>query len=102
MHEKNYTPFLLKTQAAIWVNIFQPIPENTTSHYFLTKDPLEKLGKVHTQTLNRLQEAMNSFDFKIVYKKRFQNASQLSQPKTSLTQLPGTTSNYKRNKKMIH
>jgi hypothetical protein len=31
--------------------------------------PLEKLGKVHTRNLNRLQEAMNSFDFDIVYKK---------------------------------
>jgi hypothetical protein len=31
--------------------------------------PLEKLGKVHTKTLNRLQESMNTFDFEIVYKK---------------------------------
>ena len=31
--------------------------------------PLEKLGKVHTKTLNRLQEAMLTFDFEIVYKK---------------------------------
>ncbi len=31
--------------------------------------PLEKVGKVHTKTLNRLQESMNTFDFDIVYKK---------------------------------
>ena len=29
---------------------------------------MEKLGKVHTKTLNRVQEAMLTFDFKIVYK----------------------------------
>jgi hypothetical protein len=27
------------------------------------------LGQVHTKTLNRLQEAMNTFDFDIIYKK---------------------------------
>ena len=31
--------------------------------------PLEKLGKVHTKTLNRLQEVMNTYDFDIIYKK---------------------------------
>jgi hypothetical protein len=31
--------------------------------------PLEKLGKVHTKMLNRLQEAINNFDFEIIYKK---------------------------------
>ena len=31
--------------------------------------PLKKLGKVHTKTLNRLQEIMNAYDFDIMYKK---------------------------------
>jgi hypothetical protein len=31
--------------------------------------PLEKLGKVHTKMLNRLQEVMNTYDFNIIYKK---------------------------------
>ncbi len=31
--------------------------------------PLENLGKVHTKTLNRLQEIMNTYNFDIVYKK---------------------------------
>ena len=30
---------------------------------------MEKLGKVHTKTLNRLQEAMLTFEFETVYKK---------------------------------
>ena len=40
-------------------------------HFTLFTDhkPLEKLGKVHNKTLNRLQEIMNTYDFKIIYKK---------------------------------
>jgi hypothetical protein len=30
--------------------------------------PLVALGKIHTRTLNRLQEAMNELDFEIIYK----------------------------------
>jgi hypothetical protein len=37
-------------------------------HFTLFTDhkPLEKLGKVHTKTLYRLQEIMNIYDFEIV------------------------------------
>ena len=31
--------------------------------------PLEKLGKVHTKTIHRLQEAMNQFNFQVTYLK---------------------------------
>lgn len=59
-HEKNYTLFLLGMQAAIWgMENF-----NVTDH-----KPLEKLGKVHTKTLNCLQEAMTTYDFEIINKK---------------------------------
>ena len=68
-HEKNYTPYLLEMQAAIWAM------ENFDTHLhgrhftlFTDHQPLEKLGKVHTKTLNQLQEAMLTFDFEIVYK----------------------------------
>jgi hypothetical protein len=72
MHEKNYTPFLLKMQAAIWaMEYFSTYLRACLFTLFSDQKPLEKLGKVHTQTLNRIQEAMNSFDFKIVYKKDF-------------------------------
>ena len=39
-------------------------------HFKLFTDhkPLEKLGKVHTKTLNRLQQMMNLFSFDIIYK----------------------------------
>ena len=36
---------------------------------FTDHKPLEKLGKVHTKTLNRLQQMMNLFSFEIIYKK---------------------------------
>jgi hypothetical protein len=36
---------------------------------FTDHRPLEKLGKVHTKTLNRLQEIMNTYDFEIMCKK---------------------------------
>jgi len=36
---------------------------------FTDHKPLEKLGKVHTQTLHRIQEAMLEYDFEIHYKK---------------------------------
>ena len=69
-HEKNYTPFLLEMQAAIWgMEHFQVNLKGRHFVLFTDHKPLEKLGKVHTKTLNRLQEAMNTFDFEIVYKK---------------------------------
>ena len=69
-HEKNYTPFLLEMQAAIWgMEHFCTYLKGRHFTLYTDHKPLEKLGKVHTKTLNRLQEAMNIYDFKIVYKK---------------------------------
>jgi hypothetical protein len=69
-HEKNYTPFLLEMQAALWgMDHFSTYLRGRHFTLFTDHKPLEKLGKVHTKTLNRLQEAMNQFDFEIIYKK---------------------------------
>ena len=69
-HEKNYTPFLLEMQSAIWgMEHFDTYLKGRHFTLYTDHKPLEKLGKVHTKTLNRLQEAMNIYDFKIVYKK---------------------------------
>jgi hypothetical protein len=69
-HERNYTPFLLKMQAAIWgMEHFETYLRDRKFTLYTDHRPLEKLGKVHTKTLNRLQEAMNTFDFEIMYKK---------------------------------
>ena len=69
-HEKNYTPFLLEMQAAIWaMDHFSTYLRGRPFKLYTDHKPLEKLGKVHTQTFNRLQEIMNTFDFTIEYKK---------------------------------
>jgi hypothetical protein len=57
-------------QAAIWgMEHFSTYLRGRKFTLFFDHRPLEKLGKVHTKTLNRLQEAMNTFDFDIIYKK---------------------------------
>ncbi len=69
-HECNYTPLLLEVQAAIWG--MDHFATYLCGHKFtLVTDqrPLEKLGKVHTKTLNCLHKSMNAFDFDIIYKK---------------------------------
>ena len=69
-HENNYTPYLLEMQAAIWaMEHFDALLRRQHFTLFTDHQPLEKLGKVHTKTLNRLQEAMLTFDFEIVCKK---------------------------------
>ncbi len=69
-HECNYTPFLLEMQAAIWgMEHFNTYLTGQKFTLFTDHRPLEKLGKVHTKTFNRLQEIMNTYDFEIMYKK---------------------------------
>jgi hypothetical protein len=69
-HEKNYTPFLLEMQAAIFgMETFEVHLKGRQFKLFTDHKPLEKFGKVHTKTLNRLQQMMNLFSFEIIYKK---------------------------------
>jgi hypothetical protein len=57
-------------QAAIWgMEHFLTYLSGRKFTLYTDHRPLEKLGKVHTKTLNRLQEAINTFDFEIIYKK---------------------------------
>ena len=68
--KKNYAPFLLEMQAAIFgMETFDVYLRGRKFLLFTDHKPLEKLGKVHSKTLNRLQQMMNSFDFEIIYKK---------------------------------
>ena len=69
-HEKNYRPYLLEMDAAVWaMRHFETFLLGR--HFVLMTDhkPLETLGSVHTRTFNRLQLAMIDFDFEITYKK---------------------------------
>ena len=57
-------------QAAVWaMDHFDTYLKGRPFTLFTDHRPLEKLGKVHTKTLNRLQEAMLAYDFEITYKK---------------------------------
>ena len=69
-HEANYTPFLLEMQAALWgMDHYDTYLRDRPFILFTDHRPLEKLGKEHSKTLNRLQEAMGRYNFEIVYKK---------------------------------
>ena len=69
-HECNYTPFLLEMQAGIWgMEHFAVYLRGRPFTLYSDHKPLEKLGKVHTKTFHRLQEAMNQFNFKVAYQK---------------------------------
>jgi len=68
-HEENYTPFLAEMMAAVWaMQHFSVYLKGRKFTLFTDHKPLEKLGKVHTKTLNRLQEMMTEFDFELCYK----------------------------------
>ncbi len=57
-------------QAAIWgMDHFITYLRGQKFTLVTNHQPLEKLGKVHTKSLNRLLEIMNSFNFDIIYKK---------------------------------
>ncbi len=57
-------------QAAIFgMETFEVHLKGRQFKLFTEHKPLEKLGKAHTKTLNRLQQMMNVFSFEIIYKK---------------------------------
>ena len=68
-HEKNYSPYLAEMQATIWGIDFCASYLRVKSFFLYTDHkPLENLGDLHKKTFNRLQIAMNKFDFEIQYK----------------------------------
>jgi hypothetical protein len=69
-HEKNYSPYLLEMQAGIWgMDFYANYLRGKRFILYTDHKPLENLGHLHKKTLNRLQIAMNEFDFEIRYKK---------------------------------
>ena len=69
-HKKNYAPFLLEMSASVWAMEHYTVYLQG-KHFVLYTDhkPLVNLGTIHTKTLNRRQEAMNTYDFEIIYQK---------------------------------
>jgi hypothetical protein len=62
--------FLLEMQAAIFgMETFEVNLRGQHFKLFTDHKPLEKLSKAHTKMRNRLQQMMNLFFFKIIFKK---------------------------------
>ncbi|MFN9939709.1 MAG: RNase H-like domain-containing protein [bacterium] len=54
-HEKNYSPFLLESAAAVWgTDVFNEYLKGKKFILFTDHKPLEKMGHLHTKTMNRL------------------------------------------------
>ncbi len=69
-HEKNYSPFLLEAAAAVWgMEVFNEYLRGKQFVLFTDHKPLEKLGHLHTKTLNRFQAALLEHDFVVQYKR---------------------------------
>jgi hypothetical protein len=69
-HEKNYSPFLLEAAAAVWgMDIFNKYLKGKKFIQYTDHKSLEKMGHLHTKTMNRLQAALLEHDFVIQYKK---------------------------------
>ena len=68
-HEKNYSAYLLELTAACFgIQYFDVYLRGVKFSLYTDHRPLEKLGKVHTRTLNRLQQLMLDYNFTIHYK----------------------------------
>ncbi len=88
-HEKNYSPFLLEAAAAVWgMEVFNEYLRGKQFILFTDNKPLEKLGHLHTKTLNCLQTALLEHDFVVQYKKG------TNMPADYLSRLPSLPINY--------
>jgi hypothetical protein len=88
-HEKNYSPFLLEAAAAVFgMDHFNEYLKG--KKFILYKDhmPLEKLGHLHSTTMNRFQTALLECDFTIQYKKWS------DMPADYLSRLPATVNDH--------
>jgi hypothetical protein len=87
-HEMNYSPFLLEAAAAVWgMDIFNEYLKGKRFILYTDHKPLEKLGHLHSKTMNRLQTALLEHDFVIQYKKGS------NMPADYLSRLPGAKDN---------
>jgi hypothetical protein len=69
-HEKKYSPFLLEAAAAVWgMDHFDEYLKGKKFILYTDHKPLEKLGHLHSKTMNRFQTALLEHNFIIQYKK---------------------------------
>jgi hypothetical protein len=83
-HEKNYSPFLQEAAAGVWgMDFFNDYLKGKYFILYADHKPLEKLGHLHSKTLNKLQMALLEHDLVIQYKKGS------NMPADYLSRLPG-------------
>jgi len=69
-HEINYSPFHLEAATAVWgMDVFNEYLKGKKFILCTDHKPLEKMGHLHTKTMNRLQAALLEHNFIIQYKK---------------------------------
>ncbi len=86
-HENNYSPFLLEAAAAVWgMDHFNEYLKGKKFILYTNHKPLEKLGHLHSKTMNQFQTALLEHDFIIQYKKGS------DMPADYLSRLSATTS----------
>ncbi len=84
-HEKNYSPFLLEAAALVWgMDHFNEYLKGKKFILYTDHKPLEKLGHLHSKTMNRFQTALLEHNFIIQYKKGS------DMPADYLSRLPAT------------
>ena len=68
-NEQNYSAYLLEAAASSWaIDHYSVFLRGRPFTLFTDHKPLESLSKIHTKTLNRLQQQMLEYDFDIRYK----------------------------------
>ncbi len=69
-HEKNYSPFLIEAAAAVWgMDVFNEYLKGKKFILYTDHKPPEKMGHLHTKTMNRLQAPLLEHNFIIQCKK---------------------------------
>ena len=75
-NEENYSAYLLELAAASWViDHFSVYLRGKHFGLFTDHKPLETLSKVHKKTLNRLEQQLLEYDFKINYRQGASNSA---------------------------
>ncbi len=63
-HKKHYSPFLLEAAAAVWgMDHFKKYLKGKKFILYTDHKPLEKLGHLHSKTMNRFQTALLEHNF---------------------------------------
>jgi hypothetical protein len=84
-HKKNHSPFLLEAPATVWgMDFFNEYLRGKQFILYTDHKPLEKLGHLHSKTMNQLQTALLEHNFIIIQCKNGSNM-----PADYLSRLPG-------------